>query len=98
MKKYFSFPERSVERSKIVQTVSKILNNSHWDHTFIRKWFNNNKYEYISNDENIFSNQNKDDDETIVILQKKKHLFCQNIFILSKMLPRWQKMYRLQNF
>ena len=44
------------------------------------------------------NDQNKDDDETIVILQKKKHLFCQNIFILSKMLPRWQKMYRLQNF
>ena len=63
-----------------MQTVSKSLTNtnSHWDHTFIRKWFNNNKYEYISNDENIFSNQQKDDDETLVILQKKK------TFILPK--------------
>ena len=62
MKKYFSFPERSVERSKIVQTVSKILNNSHWDHTAIRKRFNNNKYEYTNNNENIFYNKNKNDE------------------------------------
>lgn len=62
LKKYFSFPERSVERSKIVQTVSKILNNSHWDHTTIRKWFNNNKYEYTNNIENIFYNKNKNDE------------------------------------
>lgn len=42
---YFSHPERSIQRSQVVQKVAGILspNNPHWTHHTIRLWFNNNK-------------------------------------------------------
>ena len=45
---YFSHPERSVQRSQVVQQVVGILapQNPHWDQRKIRLWFNNNKKIY----------------------------------------------------
>jgi hypothetical protein len=42
---YFSHPERSIQRSQVVQSVVSILspNNKHWTHRTVRLWFNNNK-------------------------------------------------------
>ena len=42
---YFSHPERSIQRSQVVQNVVSILSptNKHWNHRTIRLWFNNNK-------------------------------------------------------
>lgn len=42
---YFSHPERSIQRSQVVQNVASILSptNKHWNHRTIRLWFNNNK-------------------------------------------------------
>ncbi|EAY21330.1 hypothetical protein TVAG_167050 [Trichomonas vaginalis G3] len=42
---YFSHPERSLQRSRVVQSVVSVLNptNKHWSHRTVRLWFNNNK-------------------------------------------------------
>ncbi|OHT15841.1 hypothetical protein TRFO_42243 [Tritrichomonas foetus] len=42
---YFSHPERSIQRSQVVQSVVSILStkNKHWNHRTVRLWFNNNK-------------------------------------------------------
>ena len=42
---YFSHPERSIQRSQVVQSVVSILStkNKHWTHRTVRLWFNNNK-------------------------------------------------------
>ena len=46
---YFSHPERSAQRSQVVQQVFAILapQNPHWDQRKIRLWFNNNKKIYL---------------------------------------------------
>lgn len=43
--KYFSLPERSEQRSIVVQNVTAKLSeiNSRWNHRAVRLWFNNNK-------------------------------------------------------
>ncbi|KAK8840803.1 hypothetical protein M9Y10_027625 [Tritrichomonas musculus] len=48
IKKYFSFPERSQRRYSVVQEAAKALKplNQHWNNNTVRKWFNNNKYQY----------------------------------------------------
>ena len=45
---YFSHPERSPQRSQVVQQVVSLLSNSnkHWSHRTVRLWFNNNKKVY----------------------------------------------------
>lgn len=42
---YFSHPERSLQRSQVVQNVVSVLapSNKHWCHRTVRLWFNNNK-------------------------------------------------------
>jgi len=42
---YFSHPERSLQRSRIVQCVVNALRsiNSHWNNRTVRLWFNNNR-------------------------------------------------------
>ena len=51
---YFSHPERSIQRSQVVQTVAGILSptNKHWDHRTIRLWFNNNKRNFFKPGQN----------------------------------------------
>ena len=46
---YFSHPERSIQRSQVVQTVVGILSatNKHWSHRTVRLWFNNNKRVFL---------------------------------------------------
>jgi len=43
--RYFSFQERSIERSKVASEVSHSLQqySQHWTHRAVRLWFNNNK-------------------------------------------------------
>ena len=43
--RYFSYPERSPERSKVAADVSSSLQqfSPHWSHRAVRLWFNNNK-------------------------------------------------------
>lgn len=46
---YFSHPERSIQRSQVVQNVVTMLspNNKHWNHRTVRLWFNNNKRVFL---------------------------------------------------
>lgn len=45
---YFSHPERSMQRSQVVQSVVSLLSptNKHWTQRTVRLWFNNNKKVY----------------------------------------------------
>ena len=42
---YFSYPERSQERTKITEDVAQKLHriSNHWNNRTVRLWFNNNK-------------------------------------------------------
>lgn len=46
--RYFSFPERSVDRNKVAAEVSSRLTkiSDHWTHRAVRLWFNNNRHTY----------------------------------------------------
>ena len=45
MDKYFSFPERSPERTKVAEDVASLLRtiSGHWSYRSVRLWFNNNR-------------------------------------------------------
>jgi len=55
IEEYFSYPERSEERSKIVSSVTGRLNaiNAHWKNRSVRLWFNNNKKTYLKQEANV---------------------------------------------
>lgn len=47
--RYFSLPERSQNRNKIVKEVASYLSmlSPHWSHRAVRLWFNNNRHTYL---------------------------------------------------
>ena len=51
LKKYFSYPQRTIERSNIVhEVVSKLsIISKHWNPSTVRKWFINNMQQYVKN-------------------------------------------------
>lgn len=70
VRRYFSKPERSQERTKIANEVSEELmkHSPHWTHRTVRLWFNNNKHTYSgeqqhdadsSNSQNVIQQQAK---------------------------------------
>ena len=62
---YFSHPERSPQRSQVVQQVVSLLSNSnkHWSHRTVRLWFNNNKKVYYHPSNSTNGNQLTDQKE-----------------------------------
>ena len=55
IKKYFTLPQRSNERKKVVDDVFAVLkglNPEHWDAGKVRLWFNNNKDKYSNEEKN----------------------------------------------
>ena len=50
LRQYFSYPERSTNRSKIAENVTSFLKgiSPHWSHRAVRLWFNNNKKTYFN--------------------------------------------------
>ncbi|KAH0788092.1 hypothetical protein GPJ56_007923 [Histomonas meleagridis] len=50
LRRYFSFPERSQQRSQVVKEVKSYLEqiSPHWSHRSVRLWFNNNKNNYLN--------------------------------------------------
>lgn len=47
--RYFSLPERSQNRNKVVKEVATYLSmlSPHWSHRAVRLWFNNNRHTYL---------------------------------------------------
>lgn len=47
--RYFSLPERSQNRNKVVKEVASYLSmiSPHWSHRAVRLWFNNNRHTYL---------------------------------------------------
>lgn len=48
LKNHFNIHERSQKRNAVVQEAANTLKtfNQHWNNNSVRKWFNNNKYQY----------------------------------------------------
>lgn len=60
MGKYFSFPERTPDRTRIAEEVASLLRtiSGHWTYKSVRLWFNNNKNSSFCQNVNIPKNQN----------------------------------------
>lgn len=59
LRRYFSYPERSQQRSQLVKDVKSYLEkiNPHWNHRAVRLWFNNNKNNYLTSPQNLYPNE-----------------------------------------
>ena len=73
---YFSHPERSLQRSQVVQQVVTLLSttNKHWSHRTVRLWFNNNKKVFFHQPNSQNQNQITERKETQQTFQPPKKM------------------------
>ena len=75
---YFSHPERSIQRSQVVQNVVSVLSpsNNHWNHRTVRLWFNNNKRVFLrpsspANNNKQMNDNRRDDSHSMFQAQQR---------------------------